>query len=171
MATNSEVITINPVEYTGKMQKVLENFRQLSQQAITVQAEPAVFNTDINNLAAYIYAMCGEKYAASRLEVLQTTIYEIESIGPCVLVKVKFLFSVDEYNHDVTFEIDSDTGEIVRTDTVFSEEVLDNGRIDRKVSNERKPARNPADIISHMSADMFMMARNYTTLSLGRIAS
>ena len=171
METSSDVITINPTEYTDKMRKVLENFRQLSQQATTVQAESAVFNADINNLAAFIYAMYGEKYAASRLEVLQKTVYEVECIGPCVLVKVKFLFSIEEYNHDVSFEIDADTGEIVRTDTVFSEEVLENGRIDRKVSNERKPARNPADIISHMNADMFMMARNHTTLSLGKVAS
>jgi hypothetical protein len=171
METSSEVITINPVEYTEKMRRALQNFAQLSQQAITAQQELSVFNADINNLALQIYTQHGEKYAAERLNALQTTEYSIEHVGHFTTVHVRFISAIEAYTHEVTFEVNTETGEIIRIDTEYIEETLDNGVVDKAIQYVKKPIRSPIDVINHMNVDMFLIDRNYTELSLGRIAS
>lgn len=171
METNSAVITLNPVEYTEKMRRVLENFTRLSREATTVQEEPAVYNSDINNLALQIYSPLGDKKAAERMGSLVTTQYSINHLGNITTVTALLLSSIEHYTQQIVFEINNETGEIIRKDIEFEERTGENGVTDRSIRTIQKPVRNPLDVISHMNVDMYLMMQNHTAYALGKIAS
>jgi hypothetical protein len=154
-----------------KMRIVLGNFTQLSQQASAIQTESAVFNDDINNLAYHLYAMRGNACPAERLPHLVTTKYVIEQIGTITKVSVQLVSTIDEYNQQIVFEINTETGDVTRTDVVYVETEKENGVVDRSLHFEPKKVSSPVDIISHMNADMYLMTRNHLALELGKTAS
>jgi hypothetical protein len=79
--------------------------------------------------------------------------------------------TIDEYNQQIVFEINTETGDVTRTDVVYVETEKENGVVDRSLHFEPKKVSSPVDIISHMNADMYLMTRNHLALELGKTAS